>query len=651
LKEIWESLGTPVSERESVLESIASASKTAQHSAVKEANTFMQASKSEEDVLTTGFEDMCGVLDIEEGAYFDEETLKTLPLLERIDLLKNAFEKAENELSDRTKKLFKLKSKLVYLMVDMNLKSDDVCSNLQRLLRVDDNMATASAQALASHMLAKGVMISPSHITQWDSNVRDISVEQVNNINQSNSLKKDVLSISDELGFASAEQFSSIEFGIPDSLKEVVVHLLLNTGGVKTSGDAKLLQSLEKCLFVLQTIKSNRKNCVAHLEKLSKGFNNYLKITLDDSEAMPNEVSVDYLETKFHNVLSNLPVNLETHVMNVQIKLAGMVTDNRLSASEYDQKLGDLATSAVTSKEEIAMLADLDEPMSDLTGLMKFIEEGWLNDVISSLNNMWHENRSQVIFAIVLGAELNRFNIFIDALKDVKRYDIQLSKHVVEMEDFEIASKQDRQKMLTGNSRGLMEEEKFRKNGKRKFEQITERLVQAARSAQTHSDGMHMDISHLSQQGQDLLRGKIQERIELMHLHTTTHGTKRWSGDKISLMAENDSTNDENVLNNQDTHQRGPRSLTVSTHHKSSSSPPAAAHKVHSRSRSPQPRGRNTSPKRPNTTGNDNKLSSPKEKSSSRNRTGGKKEPVLVEGFPREAALSSNPFDSLLNKN
>jgi hypothetical protein len=48
------------------------------------------------------------------------------------------------------------------------------------------------------------------------------------------------------------------------------------------------------------------------------------------------------------------------------------------------------------------------------------------------------------------------------------------------------------------------------------------------------------DFSCLSSQGQALLRGKgnWQERVELMHLHTTTHGTRRWSagGDKESLV-------------------------------------------------------------------------------------------------------------------
>ena len=677
LKEVWETLGTPLSDREVVLTGITTASKTAQQLAVENAYTALQVLKSQEDQLTTGFEDMCGVLDIEEGVYFDEDTLKTLPLLQRIAMLQGATGKAEVEMTTRTEKLFQSRTKLVDLMTDMNMDSTDVCSNLQRLLRVSNEMTTASAQALASHLLAKGVMISPSHLSQWESKIRALSVEQVQNVAQANTLKTSLLQLRTELDLTSASDLTSIEFGIADTLKQRVMNLLFYTGNEKVTGDLKLVQSLEKCVFVLQTLKANRKNGLDHLAKLTKCFNNYLQISLAEKDVvLTDAISMKNVENRFQNVLSHLPGQLEEHVMNVQIKLASMVTENRLSVSEYDNKLGQLATSAVRSKEEIAMLHDLDEPINDLVGLSAFIEEDWLRHLLLSLQKTWEENRSQVIFSIVLGSEVNRLNLFVDALRDIKRYDNQLSEHVNKMEEFEISSKQDRQKVLMGSSKALMEEETFRKKGKRRFEQITERLVQSARTAQSHSDGMQMDISHLSQQGQDLLRGKIQERIELMHLHTTTHGTKRWSGDKNTLqdsdlqLSQSLSVpppvpppvpplpldqNEENVINNQNISREKdlspplpPPSCTPSSYSSrgkplsvttsASKSPPKQQQRPQSRSRSPTPRSK------PKLSVSELKLSSPKENPPTpRGRT--KKE---MEGFPRET--SSNPFDSLLNK-
>ena len=105
-------------------------------------------------------------------------------------------------------------------------------------------------------------------------------------------------------------------------------------------------------------------------------------------------------------------------------------------------------------------------------------------------------------------------------------------------------------KLLSGSSKALIEEEKFRKNGKRKYEQITERMIAIFNVLEqlnakdgssspvpgSQSSGfmphIPVDFSCLSSQGQALLRGKghWQDRVELMHLHTTTHGTRRWSG-------------------------------------------------------------------------------------------------------------------------
>jgi hypothetical protein len=142
---------------------------------------------------------------------------------------------------------------------------------------------------------------------------------------------------------------------------------------------------------------------------------------------------------------------------------------------------------------------------------------------------------------------------YAELLHEMKKQDSLLLQHITDMESFELTSKQNRQKVLmgkppfpspslslpllplppslSGNSKALVDEEKFRKSGKKKFEIISEKLLEAARAAQACSAGFPLDISRLSNAGQDLLRGKIQERTELMHLHTMTHGAKRWSGD------------------------------------------------------------------------------------------------------------------------
>jgi len=117
---------------------------------------------------------------------------------------------------------------------------------------------------------------------------------------------------------------------------------------------------------------------------------------------------------------------------------------------------------------------------------------------------------------------------------------------------------------LIGSSKALLEEEKFRKNGKKRYEALAERLTAAGVSllglvqgqGQGQGQGQELgyalswfelvvDFSGLSMQAQGLLRSQsnahgrahggagavARDKAELMHLHTMAHGTRRWSDD------------------------------------------------------------------------------------------------------------------------
>lgn len=82
----------------------------------------------------------------------------------------------------------------------------------------------------------------------------------------------------------------------------------------------------------------------------------------------------------------------------------------------------------------------------------------------------------------------------------------------------------------TGNSRLLVEEEKFRKAGKKKYEQLSERMLQLFGRLNSLTAGLtapHIDtrpsLEGLSAKGKGLLKGRFKERIELMHLQLSTN--------------------------------------------------------------------------------------------------------------------------------
>lgn len=93
----------------------------------------------------------------------------------------------------------------------------------------------------------------------------------------------------------------------------------------------------------------------------------------------------------------------------------------------------------------------------------------------------------------------------------------------------------------TGNSKALIEEERFRRHGKRKYETLAEKIIQVMSQVHRMSKSLSIpiDLGELSSATSHVLKGNnCQELTELMHLHTMTHGAKRWSGDKDVLSLE-----------------------------------------------------------------------------------------------------------------
>jgi hypothetical protein len=183
--------------------------------------------------------------------------------------------------------------------------------------------------------------------------------------------------------------------------------------------------------------------------------------------------------------------------------------------------------------------------------------------------------------ATLLAGELHRLLRIRDAHRELIQLDNTLTAHVKDMEDFEESSKQDRARVLKGNSTALLAEEKYRRNGKKKYEVITDKILAAGEALQillaaggngsgsgsnspntpasstgdgacVHTDHLliSIDLSEISARGNDFLSGKKvfnRDFSELMHLHTTNIGAgRRWSGQN-DAGSENDKENSPGV--------------------------------------------------------------------------------------------------------
>jgi len=186
--------------------------------------------------------------------------------------------------------------------------------------------------------------------------------------------------------------------------------------------------------------------------------------------------------------------------------------------------------------------------LDELASVAMCAEEDWLRKALNNLVNKWQnakegteDVRENVRQALVLHIECTRLETLRAAQQTLVQCDEQLIKLISDMEEFEANSKQDRVKILKGSGTALLAEEKFRRNGKKKYEVITGHIYSAGATLQAlcaeasiNNLEVQIDLSMLSNKCQELLKGKKvmnQNGIELMHLHTINHGTRRWSNE------------------------------------------------------------------------------------------------------------------------
>lgn len=215
------------------------------------------------------------------------------------------------------------------------------------------------------------------------------------------------------------------------------------------------------------------------------------------------------------------------------------------------------------------MLQVFSDFFEECSNMVVFLEEGWIQSALLSLLTYWKQSihhssyyaelstysefhvrySLQDIFyqTSFLYSESQRLQNIYETFLEMKKQDTALIKHIQELEEFENQSNKDRAKvLLSGNSKLLMEEEKYRKNAKKKYEVISEKLVNifqklinlTTSTTSPINDGSSsdanfvansgimieckIDLNCFSQYTQSILKNGIQkEKLELIRLHTS----------------------------------------------------------------------------------------------------------------------------------
>jgi hypothetical protein len=112
-------------------------------------------------------------------------------------------------------------------------------------------------------------------------------------------------------------------------------------------------------------------------------------------------------------------------------------------------------TASSSAISAVNTFASLDSIIDDLEGMSLLIEEVWLREAIEGLVLLWTSDSSVSVSsasdskspkkvtleALVLRGELARLQAYSDCVAECGKLDSSLTKHVQEMESFEIQSK------------------------------------------------------------------------------------------------------------------------------------------------------------------------------------------------------------------
>jgi hypothetical protein len=370
--------------------------------------------------------------------------------------------------------------------------------------------------------------------------------------------------------------------GIQEQAERAAIELVVVNSASNPPGSEPLLVAVRGLIRDLEAARATREGVERSAKQLAALFQEAIATKDDDGDllAAPQPAGqglrhlVEYLRgmpAATADTRAALVARLGRLLEHV-IATAGTGSSGADGSKDVEAKIAAVLETATASAPS-ARLSAMEGLLQQMAAATMSAKEAWLCGGVQAIDASWKVPKESHIPSsksragtapapepakpavkdalrqiAALSAEVARLTIVADTFRDLQKLDGQLVRHVREMEDFEAASKQDRMKLLSGNSRALIEEEKFRKTGKRKYEQITERIIalaeqldqltagacesSAASPAGTCVDIGPLDLSSLSAQSHAVLKGKIhwQEKLELMHLHTTTHGTRRWSG-------------------------------------------------------------------------------------------------------------------------
>jgi hypothetical protein len=588
LSSAWDALGTHSTQRADCVSRIEHARLAALQAAQNQCQEELLAAREEELRLVGEIEQLGGILGQPQGeevGLHGQRDGDSPSLLARIHLLHQARAGLMETLRGRARQVRDLQGRLLPLLRHMQLGADAarvVDGGLGEVLDIpqfpfpeeeedegdDSEVSEDLLEIYINELSALGVVFTDAVLGGWVEAVRGLGAERADNAARALAAQAECSACARLLGFAApadlqaAQPQRGLGLDLPPAMLAAACEALFDDG-FSPRGSAALADALERIHLVLKTMDVSRRGAMKLLTALAARWNSVISFNGEDL-SIPVGVegvspSKEILAGLFQACVSSWQRSGRDvdHFRGLLDALtAGLALDQeeqRAREALLQDMLADrCATPARRSPAAAAPLEEAADTLAEAFAAMggvvaefeetlMFMEEPWVRRSIEGVIEAWAQNSGNVLRMLALQAELGRMQALDGAVREAQRLDGLLVRHIREMEDFESSSKLNRAKLLSGSSKALVEEEKFRKTGKRKYEHVVEKLTAAFMQVQYHMltpkpDLLTSSVLKLSSTAVAAVRGKSTkstERTELMHLHTTTHGTKRWSGDLL----------------------------------------------------------------------------------------------------------------------
>ena len=368
----------------------------------------------------------------------------------------------------------------------MWLDTNDLAPALQPLIKV--MVADTSVAELSRRLDALDLTLVDSSFDQWDAELRALNVTRAQTTNSLVFVRDKSLALGNELEILEEHLLRAAirEAPFMEDLSEQAINgaieLLVGRSASNPQGSAILLKSSTNAFashgkYRFYT-KASCSTC-AHLYVPSKGNFSEPPPPVNPQESysgtelqaivqaafdisLEAENMVPGLKEQLQSVLGEIDCGEQDKGNSYETRMAridALVAQTKNFGSPHNGS-SHLVTMSDSIERHLRALADKTEE-----GWLRVMLEKWFKDFACAEEEV--DGYECVRQALVLSAELGRLKEVRNAHRELIQLDNTLSSHVKEMEDFEESSKQDRVKVLKGNSTALLAEEKYRRNGKR----------------------------------------------------------------------------------------------------------------------------------------------------------------------------------------